>query len=95
MRERLKKTTGERQREEMAMAFPAGIVIAALLFPAAVVLCAFPATMKLERSIPASHNLGLSQLKERDRVRHGRMLQSLGGVADFPVRGTFDPFLVG
>jgi hypothetical protein len=29
-------------------------------------------------------------------VRHGRMLQSSGvGVVDFPVQGTFDPFLVG
>ncbi|CAH9119558.1 unnamed protein product [Cuscuta europaea] len=50
----------------------------------------------LERAFPTSHRVGMDQLLERDRVRHGRMLQSsLGGVVDFPVEGTYDPFLVG
>uniref|UniRef100_A0A6N2KI00 Peptidase A1 domain-containing protein n=1 Tax=Salix viminalis TaxID=40686 RepID=A0A6N2KI00_SALVM len=80
----------------MGPLFSAGILIAVVLFHATVVLSSFPATLHLERGIPASHKLRLSQLKERDRVRHSRMLQSSGGgVVDFPVQGTFDPFLVG
>ncbi|MBA0739847.1 hypothetical protein Gogos_013077, partial [Gossypium gossypioides] len=81
----------------MAVVFPTWILIAALLFEAAVVMGSFPATLKLERKIPlASHELELSQLRERDRLRHGRLLQSSsGGVVDFPVMGTYDPFLVG
>ncbi|PNT18772.2 hypothetical protein POPTR_009G001700v4 [Populus trichocarpa] len=79
-----------------AAPFPAGILIAAVVFHATVVLSSFPATFHLERGITANYKLKLSKLKERDRVRHGRMLQSSGvGVVDFPVQGTFDPFLVG
>ncbi|CAK9186792.1 unnamed protein product [Ilex paraguariensis] len=80
----------------MSANFRAGLtVILAVLLPAAVVLCGFPATMTLERAFPTSHGIELSQLRARDRVRHGRMLQSLNGVVDFPVQGTYDPFLVG
>ncbi|KAL0369587.1 UNVERIFIED_CONTAM: Aspartic proteinase-like protein 2 [Sesamum angustifolium] len=40
--------------------------------------------------------MGLSQLRHRDRVRHGRFLQQQTfGVVDFPVQGTYDPYLVG
>lgn len=77
------------------MTLTAGVVIAALILPMAVVFCGFPTTFKLERMIPPSHQLDLSQLKARDAVRHGRLLQSSFGVVDFPVSGTFDPFLVG
>lgn len=81
----------------MAVIFPAGIAIAAIVVQATVVLCSFPLALNLERGIPVSHQLELNQLKERDRVRHSRMLQSSasGGVVDFPVQGTFDPFVVG
>ncbi|XP_048233802.1 aspartic proteinase 36 isoform X2 [Ricinus communis] len=82
----------------MGAVFPAGILIAAVLLPATVVLCySFPTMLTLERGIPASHKLELSQLKERDSFRHRRILQSTtsGGVVDFPVQGTFNPFLVG
>ncbi|KAL3622953.1 hypothetical protein CASFOL_033253 [Castilleja foliolosa] len=50
--------------------------------------------LSLER---ASHDgLGMSQLRDRDRVRHGRFLQQQDlGVVDFPVQGTYDPYLVG
>ncbi|KAL6516724.1 hypothetical protein OROGR_020029 [Orobanche gracilis] len=50
--------------------------------------------LNLER---ASHDgLGLSQLRDRDRVRHGRFLQQQPlGIVDFPVQGTYDPYLVG
>lgn len=53
-------------------------------------------TLPLERAFPTSHGVELSQLKARDRVRHGRILQQIpSGVVDFPVEGTYDPFLVG
>lgn len=78
------------------MAFFAAIFIAgAVLLPAAVVLCDFPATLTLERAFPTNHGVELSQLVSRDRVRHGRILQSANGVVDFLVEGTFDPFVVG
>lgn len=50
--------------------------------------------LTLER---ASHKgLGVSQLRHRDWVRHGRFLQQQPlGVVNFPVKGTYDPFLVG
>lgn len=74
---------------------PVRLFIAAVLLPAVVVVYGFPTTLTLERAIPESHMLELCQLRARDRVRHGRLLQSLGGVVNFPVSGTFDPFLVG
>ncbi|KAL3849609.1 hypothetical protein ACJIZ3_011491 [Penstemon smallii] len=51
-------------------------------------------TLTLER---ANHEgFELSQLRDRDRVRHGRFLQQqTTGVVDFPVEGTYDPYLVG
>lgn len=83
----------------MAAFFQAGaLVIAAVLLPFSVVMCGFPATtMTLERAFPTNHGVHeLGQLRARDRIRHGRMLQSSnGGVIDFPVGGTFNPFLVG
>ncbi|CAH8271915.1 unnamed protein product [Arabidopsis lyrata] len=78
----------------VAIRFAAAILIYCLL-PAAVLSYGFPAALKLERGIPANHEMELSQLKARDKARHGRLLQSLGGVIDFPVDGTFDPFVVG
>ncbi|GMP99426.1 hypothetical protein CsSME_00046896 [Camellia sinensis var. sinensis] len=55
----------------------------------------FPATLTLERAFPTSHGVELNRLIARDRLRHDRILQSSSGVADFPVEGTYDPFLVG
>ncbi|KAK8545014.1 hypothetical protein V6N13_066325 [Hibiscus sabdariffa] len=80
----------------MAAVFPSWAVIVLVMSEAAVVMGGFPATLKLERTIPlASHELELSRLRERDRLRHGRLLQSSVGVVDFPVMGIYDPFLVG
>ncbi|KAK8515711.1 hypothetical protein V6N13_139319 [Hibiscus sabdariffa] len=80
----------------MAAVFPSWVVIVVVMSEAAVVMGGFPATLKLERTIPlASHELELSRLRERDRLRHGRLLQSSVGVVDFPVLGIYDPFLVG
>lgn len=78
------------------MAFYAGILIAgALLLPAVMVVGSFPVTLKLDRAIPRNHTVELRELVARDKVRHGRILQSSNGVVDFPVQGTFDPFVVG
>ncbi|PON49710.1 Aspartic peptidase, partial [Trema orientale] len=81
----------------MARASRSGVLVAATLLQAAAVLYSFPATMTLERAFPTNHGVELSQLRARDSIRHGRALQSTGGggVIDFPVGGTFNPFLVG
>ncbi|KVI09304.1 Aspartic peptidase [Cynara cardunculus var. scolymus] len=75
----------------------AGAVVFVLL-QAAVVLCGFPATLTLERAFPVNHRIELSQLRDRDSLRHRRILQQQsppGGVVDFPVEGTYDPYRVG
>ncbi|XP_062114895.1 aspartic proteinase 36-like [Humulus lupulus] len=80
----------------MAKATRTGILIAATLLQAAAVLYGFPATMTLERAFPTNHRVQLSQLRARDSIRHGRILQSADGAfVDFPVAGTFNPYLVG
>ncbi|KAL7614147.1 hypothetical protein Lser_V15G07974 [Lactuca serriola] len=69
-----------------------------LLLQASVVRCGFPATLKLERAFPVNHRIELSHLKDRDNLRHRRILQQQspsGGVIDFPVKGTYDPYRVG
>ncbi|RAL37513.1 hypothetical protein DM860_000207 [Cuscuta australis] len=71
-------------------------VFSGLLVAATAVIGGGQIGFSLERAFPTSHRVELSLLRERDRVRHGRMLQSFpGGVVDFPVQGTYDPFLVG
>ncbi|CAM8965770.1 unnamed protein product [Rhodiola kirilowii] len=53
--------------------------------------------LKLERAFPVDNNnetVELSYLKSRDKVNHGRRLDSVDGVVDFPVDGV-DPYLVG
>ncbi|KAF4347683.1 hypothetical protein G4B88_011100 [Cannabis sativa] len=80
----------------MAEATQARILIAATLLQSAAVLYGFPATMNLERAFPTNHRVELSQLRARDRLRHGRLLQSTGeSFVDFPVAGSFNPYLVG
>jgi hypothetical protein len=53
--------------------------------------------LPLQRSIPLNHKVELTTLRARDRVRHGRILQGGGGggILDFSVQGTSDPYLVG
>ncbi|XP_052208366.1 aspartic proteinase 36-like isoform X2 [Diospyros lotus] len=82
----------------MGPSFAAGFWV--FLALSAVVVGGFPAALTLERAFSAAgHGLELSQLRERDRVRHRRFLQSSSssspGVFDFPVEGTYDPYLVG
>lgn len=73
-------------------------LLAVLLQSTTMVLCGFPAMLTLERAFPTSHVVELSQLRARDLARHGRMLESSspsGGVIDFQVEGTYDPYRVG
>ncbi|XP_051130281.1 aspartic proteinase 36-like [Andrographis paniculata] len=52
--------------------------------------------LNLERAFPVEEKMELEVVKARDRARHARLLQSFsGGVVDFPVRGTSDPYIVG
>uniref|UniRef100_M1AGB0 Aspartic proteinase Asp1 n=1 Tax=Solanum tuberosum TaxID=4113 RepID=M1AGB0_SOLTU len=57
----------------------------------------FPAgVLRLERVFPVNHSVELEELIARDRARHARMLQNFaGGIGNFPVIGSSDPFLVG
>ncbi|KAI3947946.1 hypothetical protein MKW92_024887 [Papaver armeniacum] len=51
--------------------------------------------LTLEIIIPNNHDIELNELKNRDRTRHGRILQSSIGVVDFSVQGAADPYTVG
>ncbi|KAL0410004.1 UNVERIFIED_CONTAM: Aspartic proteinase-like protein 2 [Sesamum latifolium] len=52
--------------------------------------------LTLERAFPVWERVELEVVKTRDRARHARMLQSFsGGIVDFPVLGTSDPYVVG
>ncbi|XWS66783.1 hypothetical protein CRYUN_Cryun05aG0230400 [Craigia yunnanensis] len=58
-----------------------------------VVCCA---VIPLERAFPLNKRVELSQLVARDQLRHSRILQGfVGGVVDFSVQGSSDPYLVG
>ncbi|XP_074286173.1 aspartic proteinase 36 [Silene latifolia] len=61
----------------------------------AVIGGSFPTTLTLQRSISLKDRVGLSQLRTHDRARHGRLLQSINGVVDFTVSGTYNPYRVG
>lgn len=52
--------------------------------------------LSLERIFPVNGKVELEELRARDKARHARMLQSFGGgIVDFPVVGSSDPYLVG
>ncbi|KAK6140063.1 hypothetical protein DH2020_026198 [Rehmannia glutinosa] len=52
--------------------------------------------LTLERAFPVQEKVELEVITARDRARHARMLQSFsGGIVDFPVLGTSDPYVVG
>ncbi|KAG5556747.1 hypothetical protein RHGRI_007123 [Rhododendron griersonianum] len=52
--------------------------------------------LTLERAFPLNQRVELEALRARDRARHARVLQNLvGGVVDFSVVGTSDPYIVG
>lgn len=68
------------------------VAVAAFLMVSVSVVCGV--TLTLER---ANHEgAELSRLRDLDRARHGRILQQRPtSVVDFPVEGTYDPYLVG
>ncbi|GER54269.1 eukaryotic aspartyl protease family protein [Striga asiatica] len=52
--------------------------------------------LSLERVFPVEEKVELEVAKARDRARHARMLQGFsGGIVDFPVTGSSDPYAVG
>ncbi|XP_057427233.1 aspartic proteinase 36-like isoform X2 [Lotus japonicus] len=52
--------------------------------------------LRVERAIPLSHRVEMEELRARDRARHARVLRGVvGGVVDFSVQGTSDPYSVG
>ncbi|GER36834.1 eukaryotic aspartyl protease family protein, partial [Striga asiatica] len=56
----------------------------------------FRGVLTLERAFPAGEGAELEAAKARDRARHARVLQGFsGGIVDFPVSGTSDPYAVG
>ncbi|GMY25023.1 aspartic proteinase 36 isoform X4 [Fagus crenata] len=68
-------------------------VLAVVVVP--VVYCVL---LPLERAFPLTHHgLQLDQLRARDRARHARLLQGSvsGGVVDFPLQGSSDPYVAG
>ncbi|KAJ4705058.1 Aspartic proteinase-like protein 2 [Melia azedarach] len=69
------------------------LVLSALLVPVSVV---YSVILPLERAFPLNQPVQLSQIRARDRLRHTRILQGvIGGVVDFPVQGSSDPYLIG
>lgn len=87
-----------KQQKPRMPALAAGIlavVLVTMFLPPPAVASGFPATLTLERAFPLNQRVELDELKARDRVRHGRFLQSSVGVVDFPVEGTYDPYRVG
>ncbi|KNA05808.1 hypothetical protein SOVF_186930 [Spinacia oleracea] len=70
------------------------IVFPGVIFPVSV-SGGFPTTLNLHRAIPLNDRVEVSQLRAHDRARHGRALQSINGVVDFPVAGTYNPYRVG
>lgn len=52
--------------------------------------------LSLHRAFPIDEKVELDVIKARDRARHARILQSFsGGIVDFQVVGSFDPYVVG
>ncbi|GAB4856524.1 hypothetical protein Ancab_014441 [Ancistrocladus abbreviatus] len=72
-------------------------IAAVLTVPVSVVYGAFPSSvLTLERAFPVNQRVELEILRARDKARHARILQGVGGgVVDFGVLGTSDPYLVG
>ncbi|KAL2557426.1 Eukaryotic aspartyl protease family protein [Forsythia ovata] len=78
---------------------PKWVAVAVVLVVAAaaeMVMCDGGKSLKWNLQRASHDGVELSQLRDRDRVRHGRILQQKpSGVVNFDVEGTYDPFLVG
>ncbi|KAI7729705.1 hypothetical protein M8C21_012383 [Ambrosia artemisiifolia] len=79
-------------------AFIIAATLLLLLLHGLVVVCSYPATLKLERAFPHHDNnlnlVELSDIRDRDYSRHRRFLKSKDFI-DFPLLGTYDPYYVG
>ncbi|KAK9079090.1 hypothetical protein SSX86_000760 [Deinandra increscens subsp. villosa] len=74
------------------------VIAIAVLLQGVVLICSSPVSFKLERAFPHDHVVELSQIRDRDDLRHSRFLQQASpakDVIDFPLKGTFDPYRVG
>lgn len=79
-----------------------GRVLTAVVLAVAVAAATFLSTVRaqrvlsLHRAFPIDEKVELDVIKARDRARHARILQSFsGGIVDFQVVGSFDPYVVG
>lgn len=78
------------------LAMAAVVALAAAAVSASTGGGGFQRVMSLERAFPVKEAVDLEVIKARDRARHARMLQSFsGGIVDFNVDGTSDPYAVG
>ncbi|KAK4272800.1 hypothetical protein QN277_021306 [Acacia crassicarpa] len=73
------------------------LALASLLLLVSLVYSGLPRSfLSLERAIPLGHPVELEVLRARDRARHARILKGVvGGVVDFSVEGTSDPYATG
>ncbi|KAL6138469.1 hypothetical protein ACLB2K_063751 [Fragaria x ananassa] len=73
------------------------IIFSSLLFSATATATAAVTVLSLYRTLPPTHRrVQLNRLRAHDRARHGSLLQNVfGGVVDFSVAGSSDPYLVG
>ena len=79
------------------------LLVAAVVLPVTVFSGSFPASvLQLERAFPVNQKVELGVLRAWDRARHARILlgggsygDGVGGVVDFGVQGSSDPYLVG
>ncbi|XP_071730814.1 aspartic proteinase 36-like [Rutidosis leptorrhynchoides] len=85
----------------IATTFTSCSIVVAVLLQCVVVICESPAYLKLERAVPHNDQIELSQLRDRDTLRHCRFLKQdeqqhfSKDVIDFAVKGTYDPYIVG
>jgi len=86
-----------RRRTKMRACVSLLLALATVALAATMVHGGFSGTfLPLERAIPLNQPVELEALRARDRERHGRILQGVfGGVVDFAVQGTSDPYVVG
>ncbi|XP_054800488.1 aspartic proteinase 36-like isoform X2 [Prosopis cineraria] len=73
------------------------LALASFLLLVAVAYSGLPRSfLPLERAFPPGHRVELEALRARDRARHARILKGVvGGVVDFSVEGTSDPYSIG
>ncbi|KZV47183.1 aspartic protein-like protein 2 [Dorcoceras hygrometricum] len=72
------------------------VAVAVAIFMAAAAVVGEGNRVELSLERVSHRGIELGQLRDNDRIRHGRVLQQQSPVVvDFHVQGTYDPFLVG